>query len=1338
MSNNNQLVLERLVDRLYASMVQGPCLNCRPHLSRQRFDLTAIKAFKHLDPTQIIPQLLSTGKSVEILAKAVQNNGINGKNQAIDDQTTKKSEFDDQTKLLLRVKDVAVSAYDYEQETGENALYIGYPLISIPPISKGLDKPTTRILAPVALIAVDLLVKSGNTQSVKISTKGSGTDLVVANFPLLSWLEQQTGVDTSELFTDEEGTQPYKEINEIVKILAEALKVTIPSEFSPESGLVSVPKTEQLPSEITLLNCAVAGLFPVSNQSLLRDMKAMMQDPQLSGPVTQFLSIPLQADHKEAVYSPPSKQLRRIAEERLICEADPCQTRATLLSKEAPTLVIHGPPGTGKSQTITNIIGDHLSRGERVLMVCDKRTALDVVHNRLESLGLDHLCAIVHDAQRDQRSLYMSIRDYMDTLVERRTNPNSETDLKAVNEELQKLHLELSGYYKALSEAPSAGEASFHNLVGEWLSYDTPANLALEDSLIQKATFSDYESCKESITEVLDRAFQASFPKNPWANAAGLEMSDFLSQPTAKLKKKVEALQSKTDDIDLNWSEGTPPLNDSDLTQQAELRERTADILLELDSLSLRSFQKAWFSKPSSEVINMLGQFSKLDATIQSIAKESLNPEWPVSNKTVAEINPLIVTLQEYLEITGSWHGFLHIKKKTAAGSITSEYGLAVSPESAQKIVSFLTGLKARITCQAFIENSLGHPPTTPMLNDSDLLSYLTKYCRILNAIAALLTAGTEIIRPAISEAIETSFSSLASKLKVSAKRARAMDVYFTALHQTELFSSSWIPEFRSELNAGKPAGPTTREFLTQFDTMECILRLRLAYTNITESLRSATASLIFQSANAAAGMPVLKQSLLKKEIANRIRTNPFLQQVDKQRMEICFQKYHELEAKKRILVRDVIDHLWVTRQKQQLLSSTGTQLNSTGTALKRRLLTRGEKSMKLRQMILHGASGNEADPLFDVCPVWMASPATVAQIFPRKELFSLIVFDEASQCRQEEAMPALLRGKRIVIAGDLKQLPPTRFFESAIVESEVDDVTSEQELFERQQADTEDLLGAALNISTHQSYLDVHYRSNNESLIGFSNSNFYQNRLQPIPCFPRNQKQEASIKIVTANGIYEDRCNKKEAQCICGIVEKLLATEPPPSIGIACFNLTQRSVIIDAIDKRCEENPEFAQKVEIARKRQGKASFEGLFVKNLENVQGDERDHIIISTTFGPDSSGKFRRNFGPLSQVGGGRRLNVLVTRAREMIHMVTSIPQAEYRRIPDLEDGQTPNGRWLLYRYLTYTEQIEQKFKEEQNRISTEKSSGRATAIVDKTDQASKVASCLASKITRGPRP
>ncbi|MFY0522910.1 AAA domain-containing protein [Archangium gephyra] len=325
-----------------------------------------------------------------------------------------------------------------------------------------------------------------------------------------------------------------------------------------------------------------------------------------------------------------------------------------------------------------------------------------------------------------------------------------------------------------------------------------------------------------------------------------------------------------------------------------------------------------------------------------------------------------------------------------------------------------------------------------------------------------------------------------------------------------------------------------------------------------------------------------------------------------------------------------------------------------------------------------------------------MASPQTVAQIFPRRELFDVVIFDESSQCRLEEALPVLTRAKRVVIAGDPKQLPPTRFFESAVVQSQEElDAESEQGLFEDQQAEVEDLLGAALNLEIDQCYLDVHYRSQNADLIGFSNEHFYDSRLQAIPGHPSNRVEHAPLRLLHAGGQYEKRVNVVEARAVGALVKELLSQPEPPSIGVACFNLSQRDAITEVLEELAAADADFAAKLAAARVRRGEGSFEGLFVKNLENVQGDERDHIIISTTYGPDAKGRFYRRFGPLGSAGGGRRLNVLVTRARQQVHLVTSIPREVYSALPPVEQGRKPNGGWLLFAYLQYAERLAKEY-------------------------------------------
>jgi hypothetical protein len=525
---------------------------------------------------------------------------------------------------------------------------------------------------------------------------------------------------------------------------------------------------------------------------------------------------------------------------------------------------------------------------------------------------------------------------------------------------------------------------------------------------------------------------------------------------------------------------------------------------------------------------------------------------------------------------------------------------------------------------------------------------------------------------------------------------------------------------------------PGCERFIEYEDTLEDCVRLTETLSTLPPPVQASLTHAIEHVLDWSAAEPALRLAALSLHIRGQLRDNPSLTRIDTRRIEAAFSERLARANEKSSLVRQLILHRWQKLWRNRLLAATGGRLNSLGASLRQRLYVRGQKSMKLRQMVAAGDSTPGGDPLFDLCPVWMASPSTVAQIFPRRQLFDVIVFDEASQCRLEEALPVLLRGKRVVIAGDPKQLPPTRFFESALTESDDTAAETAEEVFAQQQSETEDLLTAALNLNVQESFLDVHYRSRNSDLIGFSNDAFYHSRLQPIPGHPRNRAIQVPIRLTHVNGTYLERGNQAEAQAAADLVAKLLDNATPPSIGVACFNINQRDLILRALEDKAASDTVFAERLEIARRRRGRDSFEGLFVKNLENVQGDERDHMIICTTFGPDAQGKFRRNFGALSRIGGERRLNVLVTRAREAIHILTSIPRTEYTAIIPAEDGRQLNGRHQLYAYLRYAEWLVVQFEKWQDELESARRDEQAQVFLSATAQPSPLAESLADRL------
>jgi hypothetical protein len=1338
-----------MLERLFAALVNGPSLNCRPHSSRQRVDWTLLGKLKDLSPVEALRKRLSADDSVKLTARVAQPRRIeeerpDGEEISPEEKAARQT-WTDQASLLAKLRGIAEDAKTYEQDTGVHVLNLGFPLLSLPPGAGGGGGrqrgggATRRIIAPIAFIPVSIIIKSGAAPGVTIACKGEGVDRVTPNTALLAWLEQQTGKPLSnDLFADEEGNDPWREIAELVRTICTAMELPVPELFIPPApppppstpsadapspalpvspspiprfNLSPAPRAEEADDKPTLLLSAVLGLFPMANQGLLRDMQAMSAGESLVGPVTSFIqsNVSLEAPPESvanepaaAAPQPVQRKTRSFAEERLIAQADPCQSRAVKLARTSRGLVIHGPPGTGKSQTITNIVGDHLSRGQRVLLVSDKRTALDVVANRLEHMGLGNLVAIIHDPQRDQRDLYRSIREQLEVLAETTTDEKAQKQLAKVDAELQELHRELTDYWDALMNGADAAD-SFHQLVGKWLAIPDSAEAASLEGKAGAMALDDLDQHAHLIDETLARTAKVEWSANPWREAAGIDLAELIAVPMDKWREAmVKCVQTATA-ADAAIDPTIPPFAPGvDLKQQADARSDLAVRLAHALENVTTEVRSRWTDKDKPAQARARKKLADVDPQIQALRAGPLDAELAMTARehlpAMSDLARQLGAIEGYLAIAGKWYAFLKFKAKSAAREVLAKYGLPLSPDSAARLKQFLAGLRSRLVLQALHYELYEMSAAPGLLNDEALDRTLNEHRELFDLLRHVRSSPP--LAPLLPRVVNTlknpAETDLLQGLRASPPRAAAIVTLTQSLASSRLFAGDWLAQFDAILRNGGVARPTIDCLAGRVEDVEHILRIRAALAKLPPGIRDALAHLAKEPLDPPAAAGALRKAALAAEITRRLAADPRLQNIDGQRISGAFDRYRKLEDKKRSLVRDVILHQWVTRQKERLLASTGSRLGPLGAELKRRLTMRGERAMRLRQVLAAGQKTEGGDPLFDVCPVWMASPETVAQLFARKEVFSVVIFDEASQCRLEETLPVLTRAARVVIAGDPKQLPPTRFFESAVAQSDDDEIETDQQLFESQQGEIEDLLGAALNIEIEQCYLDVHYRSRSSELIEFSNQHFYSSRLQAIPGHPSNKPPGAPLILHRADGIYEKRENEAEALKVVEIVQDLLKGKDAPSIGIACFNLQQRDLIVERLEALAAEDDRFARRLAEARTRQGKGSFEGLFVKNLENVQGDERDHIIISTTYGPDKTGRFYRRFGPLGRAGGGRRLNVLVTRAREAVHLVTSIPADVYRALPPVPAGQAPTGGWLLFAYLQYAQQVQSAYE------------------------------------------
>lgn len=1333
------MILRTLLQRLYAGLADGPGLNARPHHSRQRLDLAELQLLDGPDPSRIPAALLDPARgSIDFPIRATLFEPPDRpEREWTESQRSARQAANRQSRLLDKLRDIAADAGDYFNDHGESALYIGLPLLSLPPVGDRAARTSRRILAPIGLIPVHLRVRRGASCGISLEAVGDGADRLIPNPALLAWLEQQTGKPTEGLFSEDSGEEPWRELESLITLVARAAELQDTPAFTDRTPLLPVPRTEELPPRPALLPSAVLGLFPTANPGLLRDTAWMRENEHtLTVPVSGFLK-------PEALNAPttdpslpshPSLPTARTAPsfptEFPVAQADPCQAQAVAHARSAPALVIHGPPGTGKSQTIANVIGDHLARGQRVLFVCDKRTALDVVHYRLDALGLGGLCGVVHDAQGDRRDLYLHLRSILDSLAEAPVLPDPTPELDRINTRLATLHAELTTAFNQVHS--SVGSRSFHELCGEWLTLRDPGIPDLPD--IEGFTPERLQGIDADCEEIVRRASRALWPTNPFRDRLALTPEEWQGREPNAWHAFLESGRQLASQLDSLPSPTAPFLStDHPFPSQATARTETASWLEKIGRRADPDLA-ARFSDGSDPArwLQLAADLAPSATTLDTPIDRELWPQVRDAIPGLAELRRQKLALQQWAEVAGTWKRVFAFGRRKAAKPILDRLALPMDPASTARAIQFLASLEVRWNWSEVRSEILGQTPPA-FASDSQLVAVRDGLPELAGLHAALAASAAAPIREPVLMALRNAGArtDLVRALQESVVRASALEALSRHWLESRFLTDAAWKDWAATLCQGGPAMPLAHAFASAAHTLEDAVRLNGRLQSLS------TPAIAALRAVTAAGHPwevaqtLLRATALAHEMRRRLRSSPDLARIDSARVDAAIAELGRLGNQKTTTVRALILHRWQKAWRERLLASTGTRLNTLGASLRQRLFVRGQRALKLRQMIATGAGTEGGDPLFDLCPVWMASPATVAQVFPREALFDVVIFDEASQCRLEEALPVLLRARRVVIAGDPRQLPPTRFFEAANTESDDTAAETAAEVFDRQQSEAEDLLSAALNLAVQEAFLDVHYRSRDATLIGFSNDAFYQGRLIPLPGHPERLATHSPIRLQHVGGTYADRGNQAEADAAVDIVARLLALPNPPSIGIACFNLPQRDLILDALDDRAAADPGFAERLANARTRQGSGSFEGLFVKNLENVQGDERDHLILCTTFGPDAEGRFRRNFGALSRAGGERRLNVLVTRAREAVHILTSIPRAEYAATPGSDTEGHVTGRHYLYAYLRYAEACTGAYESPDAPVPGAVTS-EATCTVQQTRRPSAVATALGQRL------
>jgi hypothetical protein len=988
--------------------------------------------------------------------------------------------------------------------------------------------------------------------------------------------------------------------------------------------------------------CAVSlANFNYRTLGLVRDYDELLTGGESCPSFDQLFS-----DRPRPLVSAPPEL--PVGDRHLVVPADGSQVAAIARARRGESFVIQGPPGTGKSQTITNLIADFVARGQRVLFVCQKRAALDVVHARLASRRLDGLCALIHDSQADKKAFVHGLRDTYESWLDAADDLDV---LTAQREELvarlETLLATVATFEQQLTEgAPPLRDvvnrlAELHRHQWEspdvppvadwWSGRETARSLATALAAADPATggiLARSPLAYVSTTDT-DLAAAAHTLRTRWeAVAAALpdtaEASVAQVRALARLGRVVEVL-ARRDRV-----EAIAPRSAEARELSAAAAERKRLVAAEaaawneaagwrevLAPADARSALKVAQSKEGGVFAFLSGDWRRVKSLV-----------WTQYDASARAVRPSVVDVLTDLVTAQSASAAV----AEHAEQVRRDWGV----DDPHDLIDELTALRK--------DRDL--PDWQFVLSDDDAPAALT---RLADAVDQAEDAADHLLAPHWESLTVDALQSLADRLAAAAPTARAL-----------------APKLQQ---LGK-APPSVQDAVRQLDATPD----QLEYAVCAAEWERARSAVPLQLSSARVDAIVGELSMVYDDLTElnaavvvaQVRRR-FLAEVAHSEQSVTGMSSEDRERKK--------------------VFATG----------RRELEHEFGKVMRYRS-IRDLASGAPGEVVSVLRPVWLMSPSSVSDTLPLTSSFDVVVYDEASQIPVEEAIPALHRAPQVIVVGDQMQLPPTQYFR---VRQDDPDREAEDEVAEQVGiALTEDSFLSISALRLASTMLTWHYRSRSEALISFSNAAFYQGRLATVPdrlppqvAPPWTVRSDSPVdeicdgvlggsitSVRLVDGVYVRRTNPAEARWIAALVRELLTRQTGKSLGIVAFSEAQQGEIERALDDLAEEDPAFAALYEAEQVRTRGDQDAGLFVKNLENVQGDERDIILMSVCYAAGPDGRMLMNFGPINTSGGEKRLNVIFSRAREHMVVVASIE-------PEAITNTYNDGANTLRRFLTY---------------------------------------------------
>jgi primosomal replication protein N'' len=1185
----------------------------------------------------------------------------------------------------------------YKRDTGIDGLYLGFPFL----LNKDPRGNTRTRIVPLLLWPVKLLQEVGNRGQVALAFDGEREEV-----RLNPALESVLGAEACKRWrsTADEllGRSAIRaaDVMDAFGTLATA-RSRVLSALPPTS-------TEVIPYQDELACAAVLFHVTFMGQAIGEDLRQLKTLP----PSGTGLETALRLRETDATGSPENApELQRF----FTVASDPSQEAAVLQARQSPGLLVEGPPGTGKSQTIVNMVADAIGRQRSLLIICQKHAALEVVHKRLVAEGLGQRIVMLNDVNRDREPVIRTIREQLESLFLAGGSAQGwERQRERLAARIESLEGELDRFHQSLHRQDEATGLSYRSLLGELIELEKgPAPLEFP-ALRQRLANLDIASLtrlEENCAPLIRLWLPARYEDSPLAQLQPFAADQATLQAFAQsLKDFAEAEIARNKTLEQHPSS----FEVEDPTPFREWLTSQVDTLLSLTQ-EQRQRLAHWLplfrsNEPGQQVQgdSLLAKYASLEQQLGQLPTVHPAPLLSLALSTLDEaaLRRYQTQAQQVLSAK-SWLARinpLHLLRRSRLHSFLKAHGEAADDARLTALLA-ATGLEHQwrpLRQQlAVVHQSLGlgevasdAGPELAALTSSGL-QHLRETQHLARALAQAPRAGQ--LHAVILTGEKQRFEALLGDIDAALIRHTARQLCFDKLKTlADWLGNELLEQLHKAVADNQSNLPVLGHLRDAFPHLAAYQRFRGRAAQLQPADLKFLA-LLRQLERTLDAIPAEQLEATVRRLLNREARLGWKHRLEQATPELLFSQ-DEAQAR----IASLADADVQMRKLNRELLGQGIDTSRLGSRKQWEDVTRltGKRSRRLREFIEMGA----ALGLMSLRPVWLMNPDVASRVLPLKSgLFDIVIYDEASQMPVEFALPTLYRGRVTVVSGDEKQMPPTAFFSSKIESDEAElfdgeapdeDADEEQrEAFEdtwnrREIKDCPDLLQLARN-ALPSTTLQIHYRSAYRELIGFSNASFYGNRLSvPVRHPQANLLRIKPLELIQVNGLYQNQSNEQEAERVVDYLAELWQRPyaERPSVGVVTFNRKQADLIEERLELRAEQDEAFRAAYSEERDRDEDGENMAVFVKNVENVQGDERDIIVFSSTFGRNGQGTFRRNFGVLGQKGGERRLNVAVTRARRKVVMITSMPIAD---ISDMLNTQrSPSSpRDYLQGYLEY---------------------------------------------------